>query len=95
VPGRLAELADRAARRYDLTFVCGTEIPYADTWDRSGAADRAAFQRQVLQDLGRRRVPYIPLHGSLDERVAQVQQFLTRFTKYMNPRDLRAGAGEP
>jgi NadR type nicotinamide-nucleotide adenylyltransferase len=86
VPGRLAELADRAARRYDLTFVCGTDIPYADTWDRSGAADRAAFQRQVLQDLARHRVPYILLHGSLDERVAQVRADLEGFTKYGAPR---------
>src|SRR5258706_6692121 len=33
---RLAELAQQAATRYDVIFVCDTDIPYDDTWDRSG-----------------------------------------------------------
>lgn len=84
---RLAELAGHAATRYDLTFVCDADIPYDDTWDRSGDADRSAFQRQVLQDLGRHKMPYILLRGQLEARVGQVQAVLERFTKYANPLD--------
>jgi len=38
VSPRLAELA---AQRYDLVFVCDIDIPYDDTWDRSGEVNRA------------------------------------------------------
>jgi NadR type nicotinamide-nucleotide adenylyltransferase len=88
VPARLAELASRAVARYDLTFVCDSDIPYDDTWDRSGDADRTAFQRQVLQDLARHKVPFILLRGSLEERVARVRDVLSRFEKWANPLDL-------
>jgi HTH-type transcriptional repressor of NAD biosynthesis genes len=88
VDPRLAALAAAAVGRYDLVFVCDTDIPYPDTQDRSGAADRAAFQRQVLGDLARRKVPYIVLRGDLDRRVAQVQAILSRFEKYTNVLEL-------
>ena len=81
---RLAELAAQAAGRYDLVFVCGDEMPYADTWDRSGAANRAVFQRMVLADLAWRKIPYFVLRGSLDERTAAVKAILARFEKYAN-----------
>jgi NadR type nicotinamide-nucleotide adenylyltransferase len=82
---RLAELADRAALRYDLVFVCDTDIPYDDTWDRSGDANREAFQRQVVADLNRRKVPFIMLRGPVEERIERVCAVLQRFRKYSNP----------
>lgn len=85
---RLEALARRAAARYDLVFVCDTDIPYDDTWDRSGEANRAAFQRQVLQDLHAHRVPYITLRGTVEERAARVRAVLGRFEKYTNLLDL-------
>ncbi|HYF63458.1 MAG TPA: AAA family ATPase, partial [Herpetosiphonaceae bacterium] len=60
---RLAALADRCGSRYDLVFLCDTDIPYADTWDRSGEVDRQIFQRRVLADLHMRRQPYVLLRG--------------------------------
>ena len=89
VEPRLIELADRAVTRYDLTFVCDTDVPYDDTWDRSGDVKRHTFQRQVLADLNARKVPYILLQGCLEERVAQVRQVLAHFHKYMNPLALK------
>ena len=88
VSPRLAELADRAVRRYDLVFVCDTDIPYDDTWDRSGEGDRAAFQRAVLGDLEMRHVPYLMLRGTVEERVARVREVLGHFHKFMNVLDL-------
>ena len=90
VSPRLAELAGRAVARYDLTFVCDTDIPYDDTWDRSGEVKRAAFQRQVIGDLNERKVPFILLSGTLDERASRVCRVLQRFHKYMNPLDVHA-----
>jgi len=85
---RLADLADRAVTRYDLVFVCDTDVPYDDTWDRSGKVNRGAFQRQVITDLNTRKVPFFMLRGTLEERVEQVRNVLRRFTKYMNVLEL-------
>ena len=81
---RLEELAGLAAARYDLVLVCDTDIPYEDSIDRSGDANRQVFQKQVLADLADRRIPYIWARGSLEERVRQVRAVLARFRKYQN-----------
>jgi HTH-type transcriptional repressor of NAD biosynthesis genes len=88
VSPRLAELADQAVTRYDLVFLCDIDIPYDDTWDRSGEVKRAVFQRQVISDLLQRKIPFFLLRGTLDERVAQVHHLLQRYHKYMNVLDL-------
>jgi NadR type nicotinamide-nucleotide adenylyltransferase len=79
---QLAELAREAASRYDVVFLCDSDIPYAETWDRSGEADRAAFQREIIADLRRRNLPYVLLSGDLDVRVARVRSVLDAFRKY-------------
>jgi len=85
---RLSALVDAAVTRYDLVFLCDTDIPYDDTRDRSGEGNREVFQRQVKSDLIRRQVPFISLSGSIEERVSFVQNLLRRFTKYSNLIDL-------
>ncbi|NBD27840.1 AAA family ATPase [Paenibacillus glycinis] len=90
----LTALADRAASRYDLVFLCGDDIPYDDTWDRSGDVHRAAFQKRFAADLHARRIPYVPLRGTLEERAEQVTAVLRQFRKYRNPSEwLGAGLG--
>jgi NadR type nicotinamide-nucleotide adenylyltransferase len=81
---RLVELAQQAIMRYDLVFVCDTDIPYDDTWDRSGAVNRATFQRQVIDDLHTRKTPFVRVRGVLEKRVEQVRRVLSCFDKYMN-----------
>ncbi|MCE9634966.1 MAG: AAA family ATPase [Planctomycetes bacterium] len=81
----LDRLADACATRYDLTFVCGDDIPYADTWDRSGEVDRDVMQRRTLAELARRKIPFLTLRGDLDARCATVGRVLSRFTKFGNP----------
>ncbi len=71
---RLAVLVDRAVTRYDVVFVCDIDIPDNDTWDRSGEVSRIAFQRQVIGDLNERKVPFILLRGTLEERIARVRR---------------------
>jgi HTH-type transcriptional repressor of NAD biosynthesis genes len=81
---RLRQLATEAASRYDLVFVCDTDIPYDDTWDRSGDVSRGIFQKQIIADLHMRRIPYITLHGDLAARIATVQEVLSRYQKFTN-----------
>lgn len=82
VPSRLANLADRAESRYDLVFLCSADIPYVDTWDRSGETNRTAFQRLVIEDLRARGVPFVELSGTLNERISRVREVLDGFSKY-------------
>jgi NadR type nicotinamide-nucleotide adenylyltransferase len=84
VAPRLAELATQAQSRYDLVVVCDSDIPYDDTWDRSGDADRQVFQKQILADLRVRRLPFLLVSGDLEARVRQVRELLAHRRKYDN-----------
>jgi site-specific DNA-cytosine methylase len=44
--------------RYDLVFVCDTDIPYENTPDRSGEANRDIFQKQIESELVVHRSPF-------------------------------------
>jgi HTH-type transcriptional repressor of NAD biosynthesis genes len=81
---RLADLAFQAASRYDLVFVCDTDIPYDDSWDRSGDANRSALQKQTIADLLVRKIPFFLLQGNLEIRIKYVQKVLSRYRKYGN-----------
>lgn len=89
---RLTELANLASSRYDLVFLCDTDIPYDDTWDRSGDMNRKTFQKQIIGDLLVRKIPFIVLQGDLDERVSKVKTILEKFQKYKSlPENLIGG----
>ncbi len=79
---RLDALADACAARYDLFFLCGDDIPYADTWDRSGDVKRHEFQSRIIADLEARHIPYITVRGTLDERMATVDRVLSAYVPY-------------
>lgn len=79
---RLADLASETLRRYDLFFLCDTDIPYDDTWDRSGDANRQVFQQQIKADLLNRKIPFITLNGNLDDRMQSVSAVLDGFDKF-------------
>ena len=81
---RLVELAHQAQSRYDLVFLCDTDIPYEDTWDRSGEVNRQIFQKQIIGDLLHRKIPFILLRGDLATRIAKVKNILSRFKKYQS-----------
>lgn len=75
---RLRDLADAARSRYDLFFLCGDDIPYDETWDRSGEVNRTEFQQQIRADLARRQTPFTELRGGLEDRMAAVDFALRR-----------------
>ncbi len=89
----LTQLAREAEKRYDLFFLCDTDIPYADTWDRSGDQKRKWFQNQIVGDLAERKVPFFTVRGSLEERIAQVNGILQQHHKFGNVLDIRQDRG--
>jgi NadR type nicotinamide-nucleotide adenylyltransferase len=84
VSPELNRLADQTSQRYDLFFLCEDDIPYDDTWDRSGAVNRAEMQRQIRADLLQRKIPFISLKGTLNERLKTVSTALERFRKWQS-----------
>jgi nicotinamide riboside kinase len=65
-----------------LVFLCDVDIPYDDTWDRSGDVNRKIFQKQIIGNLLARKTPFIVLSGDLETRVAKVRKILSEFQKY-------------
>ncbi|MCB0211483.1 MAG: AAA family ATPase [Anaerolineae bacterium] len=85
---RLIDLANQAMSRYDLVFLCDADIPYDDTWDRSGDTNRQTFQKQIVSDLVVRKVPFFLVQGDLHTRIQRVKHVLTHYQKYKNLVDL-------
>ena len=83
-PEFLTQLAVENALRYDLFFLCEDDIPYDDTWDRSGKQKRHVFHKQIVADLEARRIPYISLKGDLETRMKRVDEVLSKFQPYSN-----------
>lgn len=84
VPPYLERVALENLSRYDLWFLCEDDIPYDDTWDRSGPQKRSVFQKQIIADLLDRKIPFISLAGSVEQRIAKVESILSTFKKYEN-----------
>ncbi|MEH2041546.1 AAA family ATPase [Nostoc sp.] len=84
----LVELAHQAVYRYDLVFLCDADIPYDDTWDRSGEINRSIFQKQIKTDLIIRKTPFFIVSGDLNTRINFVRKILNRHQKYHNLLDL-------
>ena len=78
----LEYLATSSEKRYDLWFLCGDDIPYDDTSDRSGDLNRKWFQYQIESDLKIRKIPYIKLFGDLKQRIEQVKSILSKHKKF-------------
>lgn len=75
---RLVELARDCRDRYDVVFLCDTDIPYDDTWDRSGDVARNVMQRRILSDLIASKRPFHLLSGTLQDRVLQARAILEK-----------------
>jgi NadR type nicotinamide-nucleotide adenylyltransferase len=64
----LAQLAKACWQRYHLVVLCDDDIPYDDTWERSGDANRhefQAFNRQYLKEHG---IKHILVSGNTAQR---------------------------
>ncbi|MDQ8199902.1 AAA family ATPase [Pelagicoccus enzymogenes] len=73
----LEELAAKTKDRYHHTFVCNNDIPYDDTWCRSGEVNRRQFQEATFRELDKRGISYKTLSPSPEERIASVLRELS------------------
>jgi len=80
----LEKMADRCASRYHHYFLCDTDIPYEDTWDRTGTANRQKMQQMIIDDLKARQIDFTILRGSLSERMQTVTRILADKKKHTN-----------
>ena len=79
---KLKKLAEGCKSKYDFVFLCDIDIPYDDTWDRSGETNRTVFQKQIINDLNERNIPFVVLKGNINERIKLVKETLKKFEKY-------------
>ena len=77
-------LAHANVSRYDLFFMCQDDIPYDDTWDRSGPQKREVLQQQIRADLARRKIPYHDIRGSVAERERAVMDIIAQYRQEQN-----------
>jgi HTH-type transcriptional repressor of NAD biosynthesis genes len=70
------DLAEAAARSYDHLFLCSPDFPFIQDGTRRDAAFRARQHEWYLAELERRGMAWLPVSGSLMERVRSVQQRL-------------------
>ncbi|MBO9491539.1 ATP-binding protein [Endozoicomonas sp. G2_1] len=73
---KLDQLADESKERFDVVFLCKDDIPFEDTWERSGDVKRDEFQRFITEQLHLRNIAYTELSGSVEERFQQVTEVL-------------------
>ncbi|WP_166424390.1 ATP-binding protein [Paraglaciecola sp. 20A4] len=77
----LTKLAHASWQRYDLVVLCDNDIPYDDTWERSGDANRSEFQHFLEQYLVTHGIHFIKVSGTVESRVTEVMRAL----KYLKP----------
>ena len=75
-PAELLRCAHDCRARYAYTFVCADDIPYEEQAVRENEAWRGRIQQLVIADLEARGIPYTVVHGSIEQRAAQVQRIL-------------------
>ena len=64
----LERLAKACWQRYDLVVLCNDDIPYDDTWERSGDANRHEFQAFNRQYLKNHDIKHILVSGNVKQR---------------------------
>ena len=64
----LDKLADESKERFDYVFLCMDDIPFENTWERSGQVKRREFQDFITKQLQQREIEYVEVAGSVTER---------------------------
>lgn len=72
----LEKLADDSKDRFDVVFLCDDDIPFEDTWERSGDVKRHEFQQFLITQLRQRNISYYVLSGSVEQRLSTVSDVL-------------------
>jgi HTH-type transcriptional regulator, transcriptional repressor of NAD biosynthesis genes len=71
-----AKLEQLAQRRYDLVVLCAADFAFVQDGTRQDANFRGRQNAWYINELDRRRVPFLQVTGGLSERIAQVRERL-------------------
>jgi HTH-type transcriptional repressor of NAD biosynthesis genes len=82
IPRSLWNMAKNTRDRYDIHIVCGADIPYDDTEDRSGEANRQRLQNHTISLLEHFGIPYYTVTGNISERISKVKKILQNTSKW-------------
>lgn len=76
-----AKLVELANRSYSMIFLCEDDFPFVQDGTRMDDAFRKRQQRWYEEQLNGRRIPFIRLSGTLDERVENCIKVLASLSK--------------
>lgn len=68
----LEQLAKDSWNRYHQVVLCDDGIPYDDTWERSGDANRHEFQAFIREYLIKHNIQHIVAKGDVERRTNKV-----------------------
>jgi NadR type nicotinamide-nucleotide adenylyltransferase len=74
----LEKILDGSLYKYNNLFLCDDDIPFEDTWDRSGPKSRAIIQSINKQLLNRLGIDYTLLTGALENRLQTVKEYIDK-----------------
>lgn len=69
----LIDTFTKSLYRYSLYILCAPDIPFEDSWDRSGPGSREKLHQICLDLLQEHKLKYCQIGGTLSERVASVK----------------------
>ncbi|TGK19025.1 AAA family ATPase [Leptospira stimsonii] len=65
-------------QRYNEFIICDLDIPFEDTWDRSGPRSRELLQRMTIAELEYRKIKYFVVSGDLETRKRKIIDYLSK-----------------
>jgi len=78
IDAQLAPLADAHARDYAVTLLTAPDIPWIDDVQRESEEVCAIIHAMLLDELAAREIPYLLVSGDPEQRIAEVERYLSR-----------------
>ena len=80
----LTSIFENSLYKYKHVFLCNDDIPFDDTWDRSGPKSRGILQEINKEVLKQYNLKYVLLSGTLEQRIELVKKYITEEVFYDN-----------
>jgi NadR type nicotinamide-nucleotide adenylyltransferase len=74
----LIDILQSSLYKYTYLFLCDEDIPFDDTWDRSGPKSRTEIQNINKTVLEKNRLNYVVLSGSLEKRIGTLTSYIQK-----------------
>jgi NadR type nicotinamide-nucleotide adenylyltransferase len=81
-PEILKETADEMMKKYDLVFVCDTDVPFDNSFGRRSIEANLIEQKKLIEELNLKKIPFYLISGDIEERVEFVMKKIKNFDKF-------------